>query len=110
MLKFINAPIGGGGSSPATIFCKYSRPDKPRPASARARGSSQLIVSVRASFPVAFIIPFPFVLASPSRSGALTKGSLALLQDRGHSFDKVRRMKARVLVDRFKVEGAGEVC
>src|SRR6266853_159824 len=110
MWKFINAPIGGGGSSPATIFCKYSRPDKPRPASARARGSSQLIVRVRVSFPVALIIPFPFILAAPSHSGTLTKGSFALLQERVDAFDKVRRMKTRVLVDCFKVERAGEIC
>ena len=44
--KFINAAIGGGGKSPATIFCRNSRPDNPRPASASSRGSFQLTVSV----------------------------------------------------------------
>jgi len=39
--------MGGGGSSPATIFCKYSIPDKPMAAFANARGSSQVIVRVR---------------------------------------------------------------
>src|SRR5882672_8396253 len=109
MLKFINAPIGGGGSSPATIFCKYSRPDKPRPASAKTRGSSQLIVRVRASFPVALIIPFPFILSAPSAACRPAEGSLALLQERGDTFDKVRRVETGVLVDCFKVERAGEV-
>jgi len=47
MRKFINAPMGGGGSSPATIFFKYSSPDKPTAAFARSRGSSQVIVRVR---------------------------------------------------------------
>src|ERR1700686_3143399 len=109
MLKFINTPIGGGGSSPATIFCKYSRPDKPRPASARALGSSQLIVRVRVSFAVSLIIPFPFILSAPSAACRPTESSLALLQERGGAFDKVRRVKTLVLVDCFKVERAGEI-
>src|ERR1041385_6026287 len=47
ILKFINAASGGGGNFSFTIFCKNSRPDNVRPASASGRGSSQVIVRVR---------------------------------------------------------------
>src|SRR6266516_2663247 len=109
MLKFINAPIGGRGSSPATILRKYSKPDKPRPASARARGSSQLIVRVRASFPVSLIILFPSIPAAPCRSGTLAKRRFALFQESSDPFDEVRRMEASVLIDGFKVERGSQV-
>jgi len=46
------------GNSPVTSFCKYLRPDRARPALAGARGSSQLMVSVRSNF----FVPFIFLL------------------------------------------------
>ena len=81
--KFINAPIGGGGNSPATIFCKYSRPDRPLPASARARGSSQVIVRVRFSFWSSLMV------VGCEDSHSFTEDGFALLHESRDAFDEI---------------------